>query len=198
MTQNTKARIVDAARDLFVESGEAAVTMRAVAKAAGVSTMAAYRHFDGRDALVVAVMEQGHDKFLASMHRALSAPTPLDRLVATGKAYLDFALANPRDYDLMFLRPAACDMTGTPQTWRDAATFRFVVDRVSECIAAGILPPGDAELGALSLWAHVHGMISLFLTHKLQLEEPVFREVYGRVLAAAWQIEPAGGVSISP
>ena len=55
MSHSTKDRILDAARDLFVERGEAAVTMRAVAGLAGVSTMAAYRHFPNREALLLAV-----------------------------------------------------------------------------------------------------------------------------------------------
>ena len=86
--------------------------------------MAAHRHFTNRDELLVAVMERGHDQFVACMHRALAAPTPLERLVAAGQAYLDFAIANPRDSDLMFLRTAGCDLTGAPLGWRDAATFR--------------------------------------------------------------------------
>lgn len=178
----TRQRILDAARDLFVEHGEGAVTMRAVAGRAGVSAMAAYRHYPNREALIDAIMESGHDRFLVCMHRALSAPGPLERLAATGQAYLDFALENPRDYELMFLRPAHCDETATPLAWRDAATFRFVVDRAAECITAGHLPTGDPELVALSIWAHVHGLVSLYLAHKLAVDEAGFRRLYAQVL----------------
>ncbi len=185
MSHSTKDRILDAARDLFVERGEAAVTMRAVASAAGVSTMAAYRHFPNREALLRAVMEHGHDKFLACMSRALAAASPLARLTASGDAYLDFALANPRDYELMFLRPAQVDLTCAPLAWRDAATFRFLVDRVAECVAAGALRGEDPELLAFAIWALVHGMVALYLTHKLAADEPTFRARYARALANA-------------
>ncbi len=185
MSHSTKDRILDAARDLFVERGEAAVTMRAVAGLAGVSTMAAYRHFPNREALLLAVMEHGHDKFLAAMSRALSAAVPLQRLTASGDAYLEFALANPRDYELMFLRPAQVDLTCAPLAWRDAATFRFLVDRVAECMAAGTLHGDDPELLAFSIWALVHGMVALYLTHKLAADEPTFRALYRRALTHA-------------
>jgi AcrR family transcriptional regulator len=185
MVANTKARILEAARDLFVEHGEAAVTMRAVATAAGVSTMAAYRHFPNKEALLVAVMEHGHDKFLACMSRALSAPSPLDRLVASGQAFLDFALSHPRDYHLMFLRTAQVDLTCAPLAWRDAATFRFLVDRVAECMNAGDLQGEDAEMLAFSIWALVHGMVSLYLAAKLATDEETFRALYVRALTAA-------------
>jgi AcrR family transcriptional regulator len=71
-----RPKIVDAARSIFVEAGEAAVTMRAVAARAEVSPMAAYRHFESREALMQAVMERGHDAFLRRMHHALAAPGP--------------------------------------------------------------------------------------------------------------------------
>ncbi len=179
-------KIVDAARAIFVESGEAAVTMRAVAARAEVSPMAAYRHFESREALMHAVMERGHDVFLRRMHHALAASGPGERLAATGAAYLDFALENPRDYALMFMQPVAGDPCARAPAWRDAATFRFLVDRVAECTAAGLLPPGDPELQALSLWAHVHGLVSLYLAQKLALDEAAFRALCGRVLSGTW------------
>jgi AcrR family transcriptional regulator len=190
VSQQTRHRILDAARNLFVENGEAAVTMRAVAKRAGVSTMAAYRHFPNRDALITAVCALGHDKFLACLHQALAAPGPLERLGAAGQAYLDFALACPRDYELMFLRTAKADLTGGPPASRDAATFRFLIDRVAECQAAGLFEPGDPEVAALSIWAHVHGLVSLFLAHKLQADAATFRSLYARVTAA--ELPPRG------
>ena len=185
MATSTKDRLVDAARDLFVEHGESAVTMRAVTTLAGVSTMAAYRHFPNKDALLVAVMEQGHDRFLASMSRALSAGGPLERLVASGQAYLDFALAHPRDYDLMFLRAASADQSCAPLAWRDAATFRFLVDRVAECQGVGCLAGSDPEMLAFSIWSLVHGMVALYLTGKLAADEATFRALYARSLEAA-------------
>ena len=182
-------KIIDAARAIFVEAGEAAVTMRAVATRAEVSPMAAYRHFESREALMQAVMERGHDAFLRRMHHALAAPGPAERLAATGRAYLDFALENPRDYALMFMQSVAGDPCATSAqgpAWRDAATFRFLVDRISECAAAGLMPPGDPELQALSLWAHIHGLVSLYLAQKLALDEPAFRALCDRVLSMAW------------
>jgi AcrR family transcriptional regulator len=134
-------RIVEAARALFVEAGETAVTMRAVAARAKVSPMAAYRHFESREALMHAVMERGHDDFLRRMHHALAAPGPGERLAATGRAYLDFALENPRDYALMFMQSVAGDPCAGAPAWRDAATFRFLVDRIAECTAPPVSCP---------------------------------------------------------
>jgi hypothetical protein len=109
----------------------------------------------------------------------------MERLSAAGQAYLDFALAHPRDYELMFLRAAKVDVTRGPLAWRDTATFRFLVDRVAECQSAGLCEPGDPEVAALSIWAHVHGLVSLYLAHKLQADEATFRSLYARVTAAA-------------
>lgn len=178
----TRERILEVARDIFVERGEAAVTMRAVAAKTGLSAMATYRHFESRDALLRAIIERGHDKFLERMLRALAAPDPLARLDATGQAYLDFALTHPRDYDLMFMRAGEVDEQCTAEAWREAATFRFLVDRLRECADAGLLGLDDPELAALSTWALVHGLVSLYLARKLQVDEAPFRDLYARSL----------------
>jgi hypothetical protein len=89
----------------------------------------------------------------------------------------------------MFMQSVAgdpCAPCANPPAWRDAATFRFLVDRIAECTSAGVMPPGDAELQALSLWAHIHGLVSLYLAQKLALDEAAFRTLCGRVLTMAW------------
>jgi AcrR family transcriptional regulator len=182
MRDETKRKVVAAARDLFIESGESAVTMRAVAKKAKVSPMATYRHFKGRADLMQAVMEQGHDQFLAYMARAMTAPTPLERLLTTGRAFLDFALENRSDFKLMFMRAAEHDRNCEPSAWRDSVTFRFLVDRIADCLHERPLPMEQVEVLALSVWALVHGLVSLFLAEKLAMNEQKFRSVYSRTV----------------
>jgi AcrR family transcriptional regulator len=187
MAVTTRDRILAAARDLFLEAGGKGVTMRAVAAGVGLTPMALYRHFKGREALLEAVVEQGHAVFLGYLQRALAEPTAVARLARSGDEYLRFALEHPRDYAVMFMEALQIEGKGVPEKrqplWRDVATFRFLVDRVRECAADGALQVGDPEDTALTLWAHVHGLMSLYLAGKLHLDEKAFRSLYRRSLA---------------
>ncbi len=172
---DTRALLVAAARDVFLESGPANFSLREVARRVGVSAAAVYRHFDGKEALVFAACTQGFQVFASYLVRALAETTPLARLLATGEHYREFALENQRDYRFIFM--SAVDEVEAEQPSKRAAanssmlpqdsTFRFLVDRVKECIAAGLLAPGVPEHIAIQIWAHVHGIVSLRLSGRL-------------------------------
>lgn len=182
--ETTAHRVLENARDLFVERGAAGVTMRAVASRSGVSAMAIYRHYANRDALLKAVVAQGHGVFLAYLQRALGEATPWARFETAGRQYLRFALDHPRDYAVLFMTSAHLEGRGKgARTWQEAATFRFLVDRIRECADAGLLAAPDAEAAALTIWAQVHGLVSLYLAEKLHLGRPAFEKLYESSLA---------------
>lgn len=192
----TGDRILAAARKLFLEHGPEGVSMRAVAGRVGLTPMALYRHFRSKEALHDALVEQGHAIFLQYLQRALAEPSPGARLARSGYEYLNFALEHPQDYRVMFLMASApLRSKAAVPAWRDVATFRFLVDRIRESAAAGLLRIDDPEDTALSVWAHVHGLVSLYLSNKLQLDETQFRDLYARsvttlMIACGWPIEP--------
>jgi AcrR family transcriptional regulator len=172
---DTRALLTAAARDVFLEVGQAGFSLREVARRVGVSAAAVYRHFDGKEALLFAACTQGFQVFSSYLVRALGAATPLERLLWTSDQYRLFALENPRDYRFIFMSPAdqvspplasvaAVDTSSLPQQ----STFRFLVDRVRECMATDVLASDEAERVALVIWAHVHGVVSLRLAGQLR------------------------------
>lgn len=101
----TADRILRHARRILDRRGAEAVTMRVVAKAVGITPMALYRHFPDRDGLLKAIADHGFAEYAALL---TAEPMPhsiekaLDHLLDLN---LDFALANPHIFELMFLRP---------------------------------------------------------------------------------------------
>lgn len=191
----TRERILAAARDLFVKHGPEGTSMRAVAGKVGLTPMALYRHFRSKQALHEALVEQGHAVFLQYLQRALAEPSAGARLARTALEYLSFALRHRQDYRVMFMTAVPSATGQTAPSWRDAATFRFLVDRIREAAAAGLLAVDDPETAAISCWAHAHGLVALYLTNKLQLDEAQFRDLYARsvtglVAALGWPREP--------
>ena len=166
---DTKARLLTEARDLYLEAGPAHFSLREVARRAGVSAAAVYRHYDGKEALFDQVCAAGLQVFYTYLVRSLAEPTPERRLRSSTTQYLHFGLENPRDYRVLFMG-AAEDM-GTEERpekqGKPHATFQFLIDRVRECMDAKILRDGNAEEVSTVIWAHLHGLVSLRLAGQL-------------------------------
>lgn len=176
--EETRARLLTTTRDMVLEVGPDNVSLREVARRVGISAPAVYRHFDDKDALILAACQQGFLVFSSYLVRALAEPTPLLRLRACGANYLRFGLENERDYRFIFMSqvPRATSK-GAP---KQDTTFQFLVDRVSECMKARILRKGDTEAVAATIWAHVHGLVSLRLSGHLASvgNDKAFAEFY--------------------
>ena len=177
----TRQRILDEARELFLDEGLAGFSMRALAGRVGVTATALYRHFPDKDALLASLLGTAFGTFGSYLGRSLSEKTPLERFRAMGAAYIDFALEHPRDYQLMFL--TNCVELGfsairkeTDQ--RSQAAFEFLVERVQDCLQAGVFAKGDARAIAVHSWSSVHGVVSLWLLAQLRagMTLPEFRQ----------------------
>jgi AcrR family transcriptional regulator len=166
--EETKARLLTHARDLYLEEGFARFSLREVARRSGVSAAAVYRHYDGKEALLRSVCEGGFRIFSSYLMKALSAATPRERMAKCAEQYLRFGLENPRDYRFIFMGAAEDFKALAPSPDGQAdSTFNFLVDRVSECVKAKILRKGDPDELATVIWAHVHGLVSLRLSGHL-------------------------------
>lgn len=183
---STRDRLLACARDIYLREGLVGLSMRKVGQMAGVSATAIYRHFDSKEALLAAVAEEGFALFAEYLWRALQAETPRERLRAAGSAYLRFALEQSAYYRVIFLSAAEdLGFTQMPETVgrKAAPTFQFLVDRVRECISAGVLMDEDPTELAATIWAHSHGLVALYLNGNLRHRAPTeqaFEEFYQR------------------
>jgi AcrR family transcriptional regulator len=181
---DTRARILECASGIHTASGLAGLTMRAVASCAELSATAIYRHFEDKEALVAALCDEGFRRFGSVLWKALAEDGAEPRLVATGARYADFALGEPHFYRIIFMAPVhllGFDRLPAENRERFGATFRFLIDRVQECMRAGVLAEADPEETSLSIWSHVHGLCSLYLDgHFEEMPETAFRAFYDR------------------
>ena len=96
----TRRRIVDAARDLFVEKGYEATSMRAIAQRIEYTPTAIYHHFDSKEALLTELCTQDFRTLAAAFQEVARVEDPVERLLRIGDAYVDFALEHPMHYQL--------------------------------------------------------------------------------------------------
>lgn len=159
---DTRQRILDAAHDLLLlrEPG-ADFSLRAVARRVGLSPMAIYRHFEDLEHLQAALREAGHLRLMGLLQRALLADSARERLHAFAFAYLEFALAEPATYDLMFSSTPTREDLAQQALRRSNATFRILHDRIRDACAEAAAPPASTESTTLDVWAGLHGLLLL-------------------------------------
>jgi AcrR family transcriptional regulator len=169
--QRLHAKILAAARELFVERGYDAVTMRAVADRIEYSPTTIYLHFKDKESLIQELCTQDFLTLARAFQRIARIADPIERLRRTGRAYAEFALRHPNHYRLMFMTPhppfdpkSTEVEKGNPQ--KDA--YAFLTHTVAECVRRGRLRRGqtDVELIAQTVWAGVHGAVSLEITKR--------------------------------
>ena len=100
-----RAKILDAARELFVTHGVEAVSMRKVAEKIGYTATTLYNHFEDKDALLRALCDADFGTLHESFARIGRIADPIDRLRKLGQAYIEFSLQYPSHYRLMFMTP---------------------------------------------------------------------------------------------
>lgn len=148
--------LVSAALELLAEGDLEAVSLRAVARRAGVSAMAPYRHYPDKEALLAAVAQRGFDGLRTALAGADTAAAPSKALLAQGTAYVRYAIANKVLFRLMFGPPRRgdhCDLRTSSQT-----AFSILMRRVEQETRAE-----DVQARAMGYWSLVHGLSMLIL-----------------------------------
>jgi AcrR family transcriptional regulator len=164
--------LIDAAIALISEDGISDLSLRQVARRVGVSHNAPYRHFEDKEALLAAVAEQGFQSLKVAMETAKQdIPVGTSQcLEAIGVAYVNFALAQPFHYRLMFGDYRGDSSNNSALTEAAHQSFMVLVDTIRAGQSAGIFRAADPINMARVAWSLVHGQAMLALDNKLQVE----------------------------
>ncbi|NMO02662.1 TetR/AcrR family transcriptional regulator [Gordonia sp. TBRC 11910] len=152
--------LVRAAIELLEEGGATALSLRAAARRAGVSTAAPYRHFADRAAILSAVATVGYQELLADLIAASPDPSTIDDLADIAIAYVRFALKKPGLFRAMFTEQ--CDITSPDRVTAVAEITTYLHTMVTK-----VRPASDSGSMAIAMWSLVHGLAFLFLDGKL-------------------------------
>jgi AcrR family transcriptional regulator len=166
--ERLREEIIEAVERLLARTGDIdLVSIRAIADEVGVTPPSIYRHFADKFTLVQEVVA----RHFATLDDAIEtagrrSDDPVESLRLRGRAYVDFGLANPEHYRVLFM----CKTADAPafEDLADSAgmqAFQHLVDAVQRGIDAGAFPPDlDATLGAVTIWTALHGITSLLIS----------------------------------
>ncbi len=167
--ENLRQTLLQAAVALIGEVGPRAFTLREVARRAGVSHNAPYRHFPAKDDLLIAVAVEGFERLTVLMQKSSArGRTTLERLQLCGRGYVDFALRWPHHFLVMFDLPKTLH-----ERCRDepagANAFNVLIGCIMAAQQSGDLPAGDPLPQAWTAWSLVHGIAKLAVSGNLPL-----------------------------
>ncbi|MFB7502978.1 TetR/AcrR family transcriptional regulator [Streptomyces broussonetiae] len=183
--EQTRQRVVEAAIGLLTHGGRDAVTTRAVADAAGLQPPAIYRLFGDKDGLLDAVAEHGFTAFLATKHIDPDPQDPMADLRAGWDVAIEFGLANPALFTLMYTEP-----TRTTSAAFKAGT-EILMGRVRRLAARGLLRV-EEELAAQIIHATARGAVLTWLSLPQDRRNPaLFTALRESMVAAVTNQQPA-------
>jgi len=153
--------LIDAARRLLEAEGPSALSLRAVAREAGVSPAAPYHHFRDKGELLDAVAHEGWDLLDHALAKAKAqAPSPREAMNNLGVAYVCFARENPALYRVMY--DTARDKEALPDQMQDSEDSAYC--KVRDTLVAAGADPADTheiELATTAAWCSAHGLAEM-------------------------------------
>lgn len=157
------AALVRSAMEMLDEDGHIELSLRAVARRAGVSSAAPYRHFPDRASLLSAIAAVGYQELMSDLAAKHPRPMTTADLADLAVGYVEFALARPGLFRVMFAE--GCDRTSPERVTAVEAIHGYLADTVER-----IFDTDDPASTATGLWSLVHGLAFLHLDGKLETD----------------------------
>ena len=175
-----KEKILEIAREQYLEQGEKGLSMRNIAKTAGVTPMALYRYFEDKEDLQKQLLTSAFELFGSYLQASLEGDTAEKRLMLSANAFLSFALEQTKYFELMFLSVDPLNSIKAQKVIKNKSlpTFRFLQDRVRDCIDEDYFLNDDSEEIAICLLSHCTGFAALHISGTFNWTDDEIREKY--------------------
>lgn len=161
--------ILEKSRQILIKEGFGNLSMRKIASALDVSATALYSHFKGKDDLLVALIEESVEMLLGQLAHAAERETDaISRLKQMALAYVQFGLKRPQEYEIMFVvRSEEMPRYPKEKFRKVRSAYSMLADTIREGHLTGMIEEPEPELAAYSIWAQLHGVVSVILNQRL-------------------------------
>lgn len=181
--------ILDEARQQLVQHGYNALSMRRIAKAIGYSATAIYLHFDGKDDLVHALIDEGMGNLYERLQKSVGDdPDSTARLQTVCLEYVRFGLENPEYYEIMHLLHTDRMERYPAEMYRRARrSLEFIQEILRRGTKAGQFVVESAAVSAAAIWAMLHGVVSLMISKRVDVRidrNALIETLVGHVIAS--------------
>lgn len=163
--EELRGKILDAAKELFIERGFESTSIRNIAERIEYSPTTIYLYFKDKDDIFFALHQEGFVLLNQYFKSLQNVADPFERLKAITRSYIAFALENPEIYDLMFISRSpmnALTKDRDDDKWEEGnKAFGALSNTVIECIQGGYFRGMDPEILSFTCWSMVHGICAL-------------------------------------
>lgn len=157
-----RQKILTAATELFLQNGFESVSMRKIAEKIEYAPSTIYLYFQDKDAICAAIASEAFSTLIQGLEELdLQGLPPLEGTRAGIRLYVDFGLANPHQYRLVFGNVGPSDDAATNQLGLDA--LGYLARCISRCRAEGLFIPGDDMADSLAAWSQMHGLTMVLI-----------------------------------
>jgi len=177
-----KNALIQAGIEILSDEGVKGLSLRRVAKRAGVSHTAPYAHFADKQALVAAISTEGYKRLFAQftdIDRSFGGD-PLKKLVEVAWSYVQFAVNDPAHFKITFSGVIEKEKDFLAFVEISQQSFTFIIETVTECQIAKLIRPGPSDLIAVHIWGAIHGLATLLIEDQVSskvLETYTLREM---------------------
>ncbi len=169
LDNNLRDRILEKSKAMLLENGFKGLSMRKIAKETGVTATSIYLHFDNKDHLLHALMEQAIEHLSKSIEKAaLGLTDAVEIIEAIIRSYIHFALKHPMEYQVIYLVKTE-EMARYPkEKFRKARRgYELLSKAIQQGVDKGELEVENPLISAYSIWAQLHGIISVVMNNRL-------------------------------
>lgn len=169
--ENLRQEILDAASELFAKEGYANVSMRKIADKIEYSPTTIYLYFKDKTDLLNQICEETFGKLIETVaeFEKKGSDEPIICLQKGMRAYIEFGLKYPNHYEVTFITPIMDFLGQEAQPYEGSngqKAFEYIVRQVSGSMEKGQIKKGDAAAISQAIWAAIHGVTSLLISHK--------------------------------
>jgi AcrR family transcriptional regulator len=166
--------ILEVSRTLLVKDGFGKMSMRKIAKRAGVSATSIYLHFQNKDELLLALIESSIAKLAEALNENLAdSDDSITKLEKMAQSFVTFALENPQEYEIIYMvRPEEMPKFPKEKFQQIRKIYELLAGILSEGVSKGSLKVEDPLMSAYTLWAQLHGVASVIISQRLDTRIP--------------------------
>lgn len=164
-----REKILNISRRLLFKEGYKALSMRKIAKKANVSATSIYLYFENKDHLLHTLIEESIEELSRFIEeRALPDADVVGRFKAIIGAYVDFGMNNPEKYEIIYMvRPDAMARYPRDKFRKVRRCYELLVETIENGVAQGVMDVEKPVVAAYSIWAQLHGIVSVVLGKRL-------------------------------
>lgn len=166
---NLRYALLTEAAQIIANDGLSGLSLRKLAKICGVSSMALYRHFSNKEALVIAVLEQGYELLQQKFNDIYQQHGDADVIVtlkALGQGYFDFAREHRNFFHLIYGENIFLSQYKEQLNEQANSIFKFLKSILKKGMDGNKIMQQDLESTAFAVWSYLHGITFLFLQGK--------------------------------